>query len=1116
MEVDSRSNSESKKIVRTNTELFNELVASNNVTALNDAFPMYALNSPGLPPPGIDFIKHAEQLGDTQAVIQGAASKGQLMSWGKNLEYLYRRALYDNMFSLPVAIKNLVKPARVVPGHIIGDDTSDMSGGPRPAKVMIVTKAPTRDEAASCRYLVGDIFGVLNTTLREVGLTDAIVSEFYVTAICKWPALLPQSDAIPATHLNDCALLLHQELRIVRPDYILCLGSDAGKWFLGTNGAVAAMVGKIDKYEYAVQKFGEEPVSHTAKIVVAPHPAAVFRKTELFPEFRDQLKLFKSLCSGEKIVEYEVGLKYKNVYKLRELRKIVDSIVNNPDPTARIIAVDGEWHGDQPMEPGAYLRTIQISAAEKEAYCVVLRHQGGSEAFKPNIPAAINELKRLLKRDPAKNYYPRPGGHYFRADLPWLLHEGLDLREEYAPPSSYLDARHSGGWDTSHMVHAHNETAMFGLTEVMVRWTTMPVYDTLIKKAVSEYCKQRDIKKEALEGYGFLGNWLLHPEPYDPEWRFNYSAIDADVTRRIAMRFLSPGGALDKDWFGNPCWEPYWLTHTASLGVLQMEMNGIALDKQRVDDLTTMFMYVYGVLLADFRNQINWPDFNPDSVPNCVAFMFGDSYSQKIDPETKQRVLVKPPDALSLNLEPIKSTGKRPKLWSDVVKNRETDAYSPSTDKEVLGILGHAHPLAMQLRDLKFINQVLKGALRKPNYDEESSDWEVDEEGNLVYDKGVPGSVCSDGCVRTHISQNKETGRYSSARPNLQAISKKREADYARICGYYETNAEGVKTPKGDYLRLLHEPLYKNQIRSIFKAKPGYVLVEADYIGAELAAIGWLAQDKTLMDRVRRNCLPTTDPDYYEIHSQTAVKAFKLNCAPTKKGLESLGKIALRVAAKNIAFGIPYGRGAEAISRQCREEGVNVSVEECQQLMAFYFEEYPAVAVYLDKAKARTQVERWMAGSFGRLRRFFPSKERSVIGEQERQGCNFGVQNCVADALTTAISNFYQYQCNHDDCAFELTLPIHDAILFNVRIDALTRFCKDVHLQDGTVKRSVLRQCMVDSVPIWPRLLDNTPMAIDAPYHFGIDITVSTSWGEKMSEDEAKELGINLHDLDLE
>ena len=109
------------------------------------------------------------------------------------------------------------------------------------------------------------------------------------------------------------------------------------------------------------------------------------------------------------------------------------------------------------------------------------------------------------------------------------------------------------------------------------------------------------------------------------------------------------------------------------------------------------------------------------------------------------------------------------------------------------------------LRDLHFIDQLLKSTLRPPLAD------------SAGYDGGLISYICDDGRVRTRIYQTLETRRYSSSRPALQNISKRGEVDYARILG----------------------DRYQYPVRSVIEAAPGHVLVEADYVGAELAAMAW-------------------------------------------------------------------------------------------------------------------------------------------------------------------------------------------------------------------------------------------------------------------------------------
>jgi DNA polymerase-1 len=213
--------------------------------------------------------------------------------------------------------------------------------------------------------------------------------------------------------------------------------------------------------------------------------------------------------------------------------------------------------------------------------------------------------------------------------------------------------------------------------------------------------------------------------------------------------------------------------------------------------------------------------------------------------------------------------------------------------------------------------------------------------------------------------------------------------------------------------------------------------------------------------------------------------------------LSDIGKSPLRVAAKNVNFGIPYGRSAEAIARQCREEGVDVTIDECQQMIDFYFEQYPGTANFLQECRDRSQSPGWVAGSFGRMRRFIRTRERSVIKEQERQAQNFPIQNTVADALWLAIHNFHKYKKEHTEAKFRMQLPIHDALLFEVPV---------VQVRDFVTH--ILPKCMVHDVPIWPRRLDNTPMAVSEPYHFSIDIDIQEHWGEKLPAARREELGI--------
>jgi uracil-DNA glycosylase family 4 len=1022
-----------------------------SIALLDALYPFLDMTGRGMPLPGANFIAHANFLGDS--IDAAAVAKKKQHATGAHLHYAYRRALYDPTFAMPIRVKSGDVVSRFMPGHIWGNHR-DRVYGPKPARVMMVSKIPGRDELQDEAVVTGNIGRIFKNALDDLGVPETEYLSWYVTFACKFFSPTPDSASTPAAWLKDCAPLLQQELQLVKPDFILCLGQEAAKAVLQTTGNVSGLAGRV-----LTIKVPDGDTDREIKVMTALNPGFVIRKPEAYEDFRGQLGRFVDLINN-RAQEVE-QIDHADIYTEEALTEMVDAMIADPDPNANIIAVDCEWHGEYPTEPGAYLRTVQVSNKDKWARTIVLRYDNGAVAFQPNIDAGRTQLLRLLKSTPARHV--RIGGHFFRADLPWLLALGVDVRDEYAPATTPDDRLH-GGWDTSLMYHAVNETAKFGLEECSMRFTRAPTYWEELDKWKKLYQKKKKIKASEMGGYGVIPCSVLHP----------YANYDVDVTRRICMQFYGTDGTdglLSKDIFGNDCWLPYWTAHQASLAFLEMEQTGMVIDRDRADELTTLFMNTQDRLLAEIRADLSWPTFNPKSQPQLAVALFGRKFLDRY-----AGTVSVPDDALTLDLAPIKTTGKRPILWRDLQYKARTDSAAPSTDKESLGILGHQNATAAKIRDYKFISQVLVSVLRKPNTNDDG-EFTTDEDGHYEYEKGLIGAAHADGKVRTHLFQTKETGRASSARPPLQNLSSRREDDYKRILG----------------------DAHKHPVRSVLRVPEGHVGIETDLTGAELAVLAWLSQDKNFIEHVSRNLLPEEHPDHYDIHSQQAVKAFQLTgVTPTKTGMKAAGKKGLRVAAKNVNFGIPYGRGPEAIARQCKEEGVEVTPEDCQKMIDAYFQSYPRTYDFLAACRARSQNPGWIVGPFGRYRRFVPTADRAVIGEQERQAQNFPIQGGVADAVSIALNNFYQYRKTHPDVEYRIALQIHDAIMLIVPIAHAER-----------VYNEVVPQCMVKDVPFWPRALDGSLIPVKEPYHFGADREIFVHWGEKLSADQAATLGLN-------
>lgn len=1057
-------------------------------------FPMYPLDSLGLPTPGPDFLRVASLLADDIADSTLGA------------EYLLRllgMALYERNFTMPVMVKSQATPVRFIPGHTWRPDAESIMYGPRNrAEVMIVGKMPTEREAALARNFGGTNGQLIRDALEQAGARG--YNEWYTTNLVKFqlpPALV--GGAIPQSFVKDCALLLAQELRLVRPKYVLCLGSEAAKEFLGPSGKVTVSANRV--FDQRVQISDSE--WHEYKLMTALHPGAVNRSPELRDQFFDSIKLFNALVQGEPLATVEE--KY-NIEVIRTMEEGLDLAARlrrdlKPGPGGTIdISIDAEWHKEYPSEPGAHVRTIQIAWGPKDAAVFMLHNAEGIPVFEPDPRAVAPVLEEIFRSEPGRPVCTIT--HFGRADLPWIRSLGFDLLPCMLVPADtpqkagFIQYSEGApcGWDTGLGAHTIKETDEFKLELQCSRYTRMIRWDGELQTWKRDYCMEQKLEAEELEGYGPCPDRILVP----------YGAKDAIGTWRLKQYQYTK---LFSDDYGQDCWLPFWTSMRAVPACVEIEDTGLMIDMKAAAELTKKYQLRLADMVAELRDAINWPDFNPRSSPQCKELLFGVGYSGSIDKTTGRIRKVSPEGALLCDLRPIKSSSKAcKKSWDELERSGEAAKFSPSTDKESLGILALDNPIAKMLRNIRFITQLLSTTLRPPVQDKKTQATLYDEDGNPVYEKGLLQWVMPDSRIRSHINQCLETARWAFRRPNLQNISKRREGDYFTIMG--------------------GKAGYPGPLRAMFVAPPGHVLIEADFVGAELAVMAWMSQDPTMMDHARRSMLSEKHPDYYDIHSNIAVKFFQLTvpndpeviakaaekgiilipgtpCPPTKKALEFCGFIHLRVAAKNVIFGYAYGRGAKAIARQCKEESkpgqAEVTVEQAQILIDGLAELYPGLVEFFQGAKFRVQEPGWIRNCFMRLRRFRAPEDtrspegRQILGELERQCMNFPIQSAVADAMNRAVDNLITYRETHD-VQFKIACQIHDAVILEVPIP---------HIEE--VYDVVLPKCLTDMVDIWPCNFDGyTLPGVKEPYHLGTDREVHVRWSNYVTAEEAEERGI--------
>ncbi len=618
---------------------------------------------------------------------------------------------------------------------------------------------------------------------------------------------------------------------------------------------------------------------------------------------------------------------------------------------------------------------------------------------------------------------------------------------------------------------------------------------------------------------------------------FVSNCFDSDVTLRLVRKLLP---LVERDYDGNCVWEPAWASMLTCEPILAIHKAGIAVDRARLDELTDVFRTARAALEEEIQSDkwANWPDLNLRSILQVKELLFGERHGKK-DKDTGQPVRQRPDGAVSLELTPTLTTGRRQRPWADVVERGQEKDYAPSTNKVALGLLiadaptEFAGELVGKVRDHRYLDQVLKGFLRDPLApDEEGGDEPAEEAtptlvladgtpvssadaGFYEYDGGLATFIDDDGRVRTHLYPTTDSSRLRSARPNLQNASKSRDDDFRKLLG----------------------SAYKHKLRSVFTAGPGRVLIERDYKTAELFILSIMAGDAVMEDHCRRANLPESGfdaagrevpggkyphPDFYDIHSNVAVLAFRLTVndfvhlsEPEDRGKPGFGKTCaellglpvgaplpankaafkyaglakFRTLAKAVLFGLCYGRGAKAIAMQARMEGVRgVGVFEAERIIRTIFDLYPGLERFFAACRARVVDPGYIVNPHGRIRRFPRTADRGALADAERQAMNYVPQSEVADLSHRAMARLQRAIVEHGlEGDVALVLQIHDALLVECREDpALIDY----------VANTLMPYAMTHSNPILQCDLDGRPTGREAVY-LETDCEIMSRWGVK-------------------
>ena len=239
--------------------------------------------------------------------------------------------------------------------------------------------------------------------------------------------------------------------------------------------------------------------------------------------------------------------------------------------------------------------------------------------------------------------------------------------------------------------------------------------------------------------------------------------------------------------------------------------------------------------------------------------------------------------------------------------------------------------------------------------------------------------IIVNGKVHTTYNQsNTSTGRLSSANPNLQNIP--------------------IRTDEG------------KELRKLFIASPGHVLIDADYSQIELRLLAHFSGCKEL---IQAYCQGD------DIHALTASQVFEIP-------LEEVTP-ALRRAAKAVNFGIIYGISAFGLSTD-----LNISAKKAQTYIDKYFERYSDVQKYIQGNVQTAQEKGYVTTLLGRRRVIneIKASNYNVRSFGERAAMNMPLQGSSADIIKIAMINVAN-KLKNDGYKARLVLQVHDELVID-------------------------------------------------------------------------------------
>ncbi len=321
-----------------------------------------------------------------------------------------------------------------------------------------------------------------------------------------------------------------------------------------------------------------------------------------------------------------------------------------------------------------------------------------------------------------------------------------------------------------------------------------------------------------------------------------------------------------------------------------------------------------------------------------------------------------------------------------------------------------------------------------------------------------------DGRVRsTYWLYSTDTGRISSSDPNMQHIPSRNKHKYTK------------------------------EVKRMYHADPGNVIVCADYSQAEIRWLAVAAEDKVLssafksVKKIKQNYVKKPTEEALgriavegDFHRQTASKVFKK--PPDKISKDERGR------SKAVVFGIVYGQTKWGLARS-----IKVSVQEAEEFQEMFLDQFPGVKKYLFSQEHQGFTFSKVESPLGRRRRVTakllhgPGVEKverqtdnqiKGLVQHEHNVCrNAPIQSVASDTNLMACIQLQNHIEEHNK-SWRIVNIVHDSIIAEVPFEDVEEYIR-----------------------VTKKTMENPDMFSDFGIHLNVpfeaDFSVGINWGEQ-------------------